>query len=241
MTRAELPRLINEIAALWPALRLTTESNVIFVGFRRRNGRFVPGIFASCEVQTAIDTCREWAAEHPGSLPTWNDGRGWQEIKFAVRQAVETAQPSREDRLLQEHRQHYQDCRVPWPGDDIVLRFIQRGEPTPLQRKSTTWAARLRQHLHDRYPDEDFDGARKRRERARREAVNEMTAREARRDKAAPIKLRPANWGPVTPGHKMPWGFVSVNPADVAKEQTAAGTEPAQPKKVVEHEHAVGQ
>jgi len=104
MTRDELPRLIDEIAALWPGLKLTMEGNVIFIGFRRKNGSFAPGMFTYCDLRTAIEACRTWAADHPGSLPTWNDGRGWKEIKYNVQQAVEAARPSREEILLAEHR-----------------------------------------------------------------------------------------------------------------------------------------
>ncbi|MBN2130214.1 MAG: hypothetical protein JW741_12000 [Sedimentisphaerales bacterium] len=229
MTRTELPQLIDEVASLWPALRLTTEGNVVFVGFRRRNGTFAPGMFSSCDLRIAIETCRQWAAEHPGSLPTWNDGRGWQEIKYAVRQTIEAAQPTREERLLQEHRDHYRDSGEPWSGDDIILEHIRTGSPTPLQAKSLSRIGRLRQHLRDLYPDVDFDAATKRRQQAQREAVRDMVIHDSRRDKPEPVKLRPPCEN-VTPGHKMPWS----NGFEMTPEQIAACFAEAE-KKVKAH------
>lgn len=232
MTRDQLPQLTDEIAALWPGLKLTTESNIIFIGFRRRNGSFTPGMFTYCDLRTAIEACRTWAADHPGSLPTWNDGRGWKEIKYNVQQAVEAAQPSREEQLLQEHRDHYAGCHEPWPGDDTILAYIRSGRPTPLQSKGLTWVARLRQHMWDRFPDVDFDAERKKREWAQREASRDAIARDLRRDKPEPVKLRPTHEN-VVPGHKVPWsnGF-QMTPKQIAEVYTEAK------KKASEREHA---
>jgi hypothetical protein len=143
----DLPELVNAIQGMWPRLEITRETNASFVGFKRRvGGYFVAGIFTPFSVDEVIDACREWSVENPGGVPTWNQGRGWREIRLALRQRLNTPGGGKSD--LELHREHYAawpDWK--YPGDAIILACIHDRRLTPLQKHVFAELGKIRHSL----------------------------------------------------------------------------------------------